>query len=38
MIDFETGRYAFCKTAGRAGEGSIGRMHPLGVPAVCGGN
>jgi len=36
-IDFETGRYAFCKVFGRPGEGSIGRSHPVGVPRACGG-
>lgn len=37
QIDFESGRYAFCKVSGRAGEGSIGRTQPIGVPRACGG-
>jgi hypothetical protein len=37
MIDFDTGRYAFCKVSGRPGEGSIGRQTLVRVPAVCGG-
>jgi hypothetical protein len=36
-IDFDSGRYAFCKVAGRAGEGSIGRAPIVPVPAACGG-
>jgi hypothetical protein len=38
MIDFGSGRYAFCKVSGRPGEGSIGRQQPVPVPAACGGN
>jgi hypothetical protein len=37
MVDFDTGRYAFCKVSGRPGEGSIGRQTLVPVPAVCGG-
>lgn len=37
QVDFESGRYAFCKVSGRAGEGSLGRAHPVGVPRACGG-
>lgn len=37
MIDFETGRYAFCKVSGRPGEGLLAREHATGVPAACGG-
>jgi hypothetical protein len=37
MIDFDTGRYAFCKVSGRPGEGSIGRAILVPVPEVCGG-
>ncbi len=37
QIDFQTGRYAFCKVSGRAGEGSLGRSLPIGVPRACGG-
>ena len=36
-IDFTTGRYAFCKVAGRAGEGSLGTAPVVTVPRVCGG-
>jgi hypothetical protein len=35
-IDFETGRYAFCKVTGRAGEGSIGAQPLVVVPRACG--
>jgi hypothetical protein len=38
QIDFETGRFAFCKVAGRAGEGSIGQAPLVPVPAACGGS
>ena len=37
MVDFDTGRYAFCKVSGRPGEGSIARQILVPVPAVCGG-
>jgi hypothetical protein len=36
-IDFESGRYAFCKVSGRAGEGSIGRQPLVPVPPACSG-
>jgi hypothetical protein len=36
-IDFGTGRYAFCKVSGRAGEGSIGTTPLVPVPRACGG-
>jgi hypothetical protein len=36
-IDFESGRYAFCKVSGRAGEGSIGKAPFVPVPPACGG-
>jgi hypothetical protein len=36
-IDFESGRYAFCKVAGRAGEGGLNARQPVTVPRVCGG-
>jgi hypothetical protein len=38
MIDFETGRYAFCKVSGRPGEGAIGRDAVVPVPEACGGD
>jgi hypothetical protein len=36
-IDFTSGRYALCKVAGRAGEGSIGAAPLVTVPRACGG-
>jgi hypothetical protein len=36
-IDFDSGRYAFCKISGRPGEGSIGQAPVVPVPAACGG-
>ena len=36
-IDFDTGRYAFCKIAGRPGEGQLKRRLGVTVPVVCGG-
>jgi len=36
-IDFDTGRYAFCKIAGRPGEGQLRRHLTVTVPTVCGG-
>jgi hypothetical protein len=36
-IDFDTGRYAFCKIAGRPGEGSLKRRIGVTVPVECGG-
>jgi hypothetical protein len=36
-IDFETGRYAFCKVVGRPGEGAIATTPFVPVAAVCGG-
>jgi len=37
-IDFETGRFAFCKVVGRAGEGAISDRAPVPVPGACGGS
>jgi hypothetical protein len=37
-IDFDSGRFAFCKVSGRAGEGSIGQAPLVPVPAACGGS
>jgi hypothetical protein len=37
LVDFDSGRYAFCKVSGRPGEGSIGRQTLVPVPAACGG-
>ena len=36
-IDFDSGRYAFCKIAGRPGEGLLRRRIAVTVPRVCGG-
>jgi hypothetical protein len=36
-IDFDSGRYAFCKIAGRPGEGLLTRRVTVAVPRVCGG-
>ena len=36
-VDFDTGRYAFCKIVGRPGEGQIRRRLGVTVPAECGG-
>jgi hypothetical protein len=36
-IDFDTGRYAFCKIVGRPGEGQIRRRLGVTVPTECGG-
>ena len=36
-IDFTSGRYALCKIAGRAGEGSLGAGAVVMVPRACGG-
>lgn len=36
-IDFDTGRYAFCRIAGRPAEGQLKRRLGPTVPAVCGG-
>jgi hypothetical protein len=36
-IDFSSGRYAFCKVAGRPGEGSLRANQRVTVPRVCGG-
>jgi hypothetical protein len=36
-VDFESGRYAFCRVAGRAGEGGLQGRQAVTVPRVCGG-
>ena len=36
-LDFESGRFVFCKISGRAGEGSIGTQPVVTVPRECGG-
>jgi hypothetical protein len=37
LVDFESGRYAFCKVSGQPGEGSFTRAPPVKVPKACGG-
>jgi hypothetical protein len=37
LVNFEAGRYSFCKIAGRPGEGAISRELPVRVPRACGG-
>ena len=37
LVDFPSGRFAFCKISGRPGEGSLTRKLPVTVPAACGG-
>lgn len=37
LVDFETGRFTFCKTSGRPGEGSLLTKVAVPVPHVCGG-
>jgi hypothetical protein len=36
-VDFDSGRYALCKVAGRPAEGQLKRRLGVTVPAVCGG-
>ena len=37
LVNFETGRFGYCKISGRPGEGSLTREFPVRVPAACGG-
>jgi hypothetical protein len=37
LADFESGRYAYCKISGRAGEGSLRAQPIVTVPEECGG-
>jgi hypothetical protein len=37
MVDFDSGRYAFCKVSGRPAEGSLRREILVPVPEACGG-
>jgi hypothetical protein len=37
LVNFDTGRYAFCKVSGRPGEGSLDRQILVPVPEACGG-
>jgi len=38
LVNFETGRFGYCKISGRPGEGSLTREFPVRVPAACGGD
>jgi hypothetical protein len=38
LVDFQAGRFTYCKVSGRPGEGSLVRKHPVTVPAACGGD
>ena len=37
LIDFRTGRYAYCKISGVPGEGSLEAKREVTVPKACGG-
>lgn len=37
LIDYGSGRYAFCKISGVPGEGSFRAKRPVTVPEACGG-
>ena len=37
-IDFETGRYGYCKVVGRPGEGSLSGHPVVAVARACGGS
>ena len=37
LIDFRTGRYAYCKISGVPGEGAFSAERPVTVPKACGG-
>lgn len=37
LVDYRTGRYAFCKISGVAGEGGLRRRRVVTVPRACGG-
>jgi len=38
LVDFDSGRFTFCKITGRPGEGSITGARPIDVPRSCGGH
>lgn len=38
LVNFETGRFSYCKISGRPGEGSLTREFPVRVPTACGGD
>jgi hypothetical protein len=37
LIHVRSGRYAFCKTSGRPGEGALGELPEVRLPRACGG-
>jgi hypothetical protein len=37
LVNFDTGRFAFCKYSGRPGEGSLRRPLEVALPTACGG-
>jgi hypothetical protein len=37
LVNFETGKFSYCKISGRPGEGALTREFPVRVPAACGG-
>jgi hypothetical protein len=38
LLQFNSGRFAYCKISGRPGEGSLTREFPVRVPEACGGD
>jgi hypothetical protein len=38
LLDFNTGRFSYCKISGRPGEGSLTREFPVRIPPACGGD
>jgi hypothetical protein len=38
LLNFNTGRFSYCKISGRPGEGSLTREFPVRVPPACGGD
>jgi hypothetical protein len=38
LLNFDTGRFSYCKISGRPGEGSLTREFPVRVPPACGGD
>jgi hypothetical protein len=38
LLNFESGRFTYCKISGRPGEGSLTREFPVRIPEACGGD
>jgi hypothetical protein len=38
LLNFQSGRFSYCKISGRPGEGSLTREFPVRIPAACGGD